>query len=244
MLLSAVNSSHVVSFLIRLAMPALNTAMLLAAGRGERLKPLTNTIPKPLLKAGNYRLIEYHLHKLRAAKISNLVINLSHLGQQIREALGNGENYDLRIRYSDEGPEPLETAGGIVQALPLLGDQPFILINADVWTDLEFSGLHLPQDKLAHLCLVDNPQHHPQGDFALHDNLVMNTGPNCLTYSGIGVYHPRLFTELPSGKRPLAPVLRTAIETEQISGFHYQGTWFDVGTAARLQTLRTRLENK
>lgn len=212
-------------------------AMLLAAGKGERMRPLTEHTPKPLLRAGGKRLIEYHLHALRRSGITEIVINLSWLGEQIEQTIGTGAAYGVSILYSNEGPQPLETAGGIIAALPLLGDAPFLVVNADIWTDYDFSQLPTVLAGLAYLVLVDNPSHHPQGDFALQQEQVVNTGSRLLTYSGIGVYHPGMFTGLAPGIRPLAPLLRAAIERGDVQGTHYRGRWHDVGTPQRLAEL-------
>lgn len=211
-------------------------AMILAAGRGERMRPLTETTPKPLLRVGEHALIEYHLYALARAGIRDIVINHSWLGQQIVDQLGDGQRYGVSIVYSAEGEPPLETAGGIIQALPLLGDAPFMLVNADIWTDYDFRQLPQVLVGKAHLVLVDNPQHHAGGDFALDANSVRNEGDK-LTYSGIGVYSPALFAGLPVGVRPLAPLLRAAIDRGEISGEWYRGQWWDVGTPHRLQEL-------
>jgi len=216
-------------------------ALILAAGRGERMRPLTETIPKPLLHVGGLCLIEYHLHALARAGIHEIVINHSWLGQQIVDYLGNGQQYGVSIRYSAEGDTPLETAGGIIQALPLLGDTPFILVNADIWTDYDFAALPQALTGMAHLVLVDNPEHHREGDFALEADSLCNQG-NKLTYSGIGVYSPQLFAGLPAGVRPLAPLLRAAIDRGEITGEWYRGQWWDIGTPERLRQLDTRLQ--
>jgi len=215
-------------------------AMILAAGRGERMRPLTETIPKPLLRVGGQCLIEYHLHALARAGVHDIVINYSWLGQQIVDYLGSGQRYGVAIVYSDESGAPLETAGGIIQALPLLDCEPFILINGDIWTDYDFSHLPRTLNGKAHLVLVDNPAHHPAGDFALQSHILKNNGDK-LTYSGIGVYSPALFVGLTAGVRPLAPLLRAAIERGEISGEWYRGQWWDVGTPARLQQLDSYL---
>lgn len=211
-------------------------AMILAAGHGERMRPLTLTTPKPLLQAGGRCLIEYHLDALARAGVREVVVNHGWLGQQIADFLGDGQRYGLRIHYSAEGDSPLETAGGIIQALPLLGDAPFILVNADIWTDYDFSRLPTRLSGKAHLVLVDNPPHHPEGDFALDSHILRNKGEQ-LTYSGIGVYAPALFAGLAPGVRPLAPLLRAAIEQAEVSGEWYRGQWWDVGTPQRLQQL-------
>lgn len=163
--------------------------MILAAGRGERMRPLTDELPKPLLKAGSHRLIEYHLYQLAEAGFNEVVINVAWLGQKIIDTIGNGERYGLRIDYSNEGEQALETAGGIFQALPLLGEQAFVVINGDVWSDYPYAELKdFELSGLAHLVLVNNPEHNPLGDFAINDNRVLNQGEQKLTFSGIGVY--------------------------------------------------------
>lgn len=218
-------------------------AMILAAGRGERMRPLTDTTPKPLLKVAGKRLIEYHLENLARAGVTEVVINYAWLGTQFPATLGNGERYNLKINYSDEGETALETAGGIIKALPLLGEQPFIVVNGDIWTDYDYRQLE-NTDSLIHLVLVDNPVHHPQGDFGLTDaGIVLDQSQAqinrlpLLTYSGIGVYSPEIFTKLESGVQPLAPVIRQTIERQQVSGEHYSGRWWDIGTPERLQEL-------
>ena len=218
-------------------------AMILAAGRGVRMRPLTDTRPKSLLAAGGKPLIVWQLGKLARAGFTEAVINHAHLGHMIEAALGDGTRFGLSIRYSAES-EALETAGGIALALPLLGTEPFLVINADIYSDYDFSalaGLDL-QDKLAHLVLVDNPPQHPRGDFALEDGRVRETGRRLLTFSGIGVYAPRLFGGIPPGaKVALAPILRKAMAAERVSGEHYRGRWHDIGTAERLQALDAQL---
>lgn len=213
-------------------------AMILAAGRGERMRPLTDELPKPLLKAGPHRLIEYHLYQLADAGFHEVVINVAWLGEKIIEQLGNGERYGLRICYSNEGDQALETAGGIFKALPLLGDQPFLVVNGDVWSDYPYAKLKdFELSGLAHLVLVNNPEHNPQGDFAIKDNRVHNQGEQKFTFSGIGVYSKDFFAGLSPGKSPLAPMLREAIERGQVTGEVYQGHWLDIGTPQRLQQL-------
>lgn len=208
-------------------------AMILAAGKGERMRPLTLHTPKPLLPVAGKALIEYHIEALAAAGITELVINHAWLGQQVEQALGNGSRYGVRIAYSAE-TEPLETGGGIFKALPLLGDEPFIVVNGDVWTDYDFSLLHAPADSLAHLVLVDNPPHHPQGDFSLEQTSVSTQGESKLTYSGISVLHPRLFAGCSAGAFALAPLLREAMRQGRVSGERFAGRWLDVGTVERL----------
>lgn len=210
--------------------------MILAAGRGERMRPLTDHTPKPLLEAGGKPLIAHHLERLAAAGISRVVINHAHLGDQIEAALGDGARFGLAIRYSPEGTA-LETGGGIFRALPLLGRDPFLVVNADVWTDMDFARLHLPPGRLAHLVLVDNPDHHPAGDFVLSGSEVLCEGAPRLTFSGIGVYDPALFDGCTAGAFPLAPLLRAAMARGLVSGHHHRGRWLDIGTPARLQAL-------
>jgi MurNAc alpha-1-phosphate uridylyltransferase len=210
-------------------------AMILAAGKGERMRPLTLHTPKPLIRVGGLPLIEYHLRALRAAGFEDVVINHAWLGQQIEDHLGNGQDAGLRIVYSAE-LEPLETGGGIFRALPLLGDQPFAVVNGDIWTDYDFSTLRLPHGALAHLVLIDNPEHHPTGDFALIDGQVCDSASASvrLTYSGIAVLHPQLFVGCPDGAFKLAPLLRAAMQNGQVTGEYFAGRWVDVGTRERL----------
>ncbi|MDH5394834.1 MAG: nucleotidyltransferase family protein, partial [Gammaproteobacteria bacterium] len=212
-------------------------------GRGERMRPLTDQLPKPLLSVGGKSLIEYHLEKLKAANITEVVINHAWLGEKIELALGDGSRYGLRIQYSAEG-EALETAGGIVKALSLLGDEAFIVINGDIFCDYEIKNLPSVLSGLAHLVLVKNPLHHPQGDFVLTDSRhVVESGSEKLTFSGIGVYHPDLFKDFQPGKRALAPVLRDAMQHQQVTGEYYQGIWHDIGTPERLNELDKSLLN-
>jgi MurNAc alpha-1-phosphate uridylyltransferase len=217
-------------------------ALVLAAGRGERMRPLTDSVPKPLLLAGGKALIEYSIAALARAGITELVINHAHLGAQIEQKLGDGSRYGVRIAYSPEPDGALDTGGGIFQALPLLGDAPFLVVNGDVWTDFPFETLSLPRDSLAHLILVDNPPHHPDGDFCLEQGRVHpgGRGPR-LTFSGIGVYSPRLFAGCAHGIFPLIPLLRSAMERGEVSGERYAGLWFDIGTPERLAALNQRL---
>jgi len=210
--------------------------MILAAGRGERMRPLTDTRPKPLLQVAGQALIEYHLQNIQRAGITEVVINHAWLGEKIEAALGDGGRYGLQISYSPEG-EALETGGGLLRALPLLGEAPFIAINGDIWTDYPLKQLPAEPAGLAHLVLVDNPPHHPAGDFALHDGHVLSTGEPRFTFSGIGVYRPELFHGQQQARFPLAPLLREAMARDAISGEHYGGQWFDIGTPQRLQEL-------
>ena len=228
-------------------------AMLLAAGRGERMRPLTDRIPKPLLEAGGKPLIVWHIEKLVHAGITELVINHAHLGVRIEAALGDGSRFGARIRYSPEA-RALETAGGIANALPLLGDEPFAVINSDIYCDYDFAHLagHAAalqaSGNAAHLVLVDNPPHHPNGDFALSGNRIYAlppsplTLPALLTFSGIGIYRPSLFSPIPRGGiAPLAPLLRAQIALGRVSGEHHRGLWVDVGTPQRLAELDSQL---
>jgi MurNAc alpha-1-phosphate uridylyltransferase len=216
-------------------------AMLLAAGRGERMRPLTDHTPKPLLKVAGHTLIEHHIQALARAGIRELVVNHAYLGAQLIAALGDGSDYDVHIDYSAEPPGALETGGGIFNALPLLGEAPFLVVNADIWTDFDFSILPRQPESLAHLVLVDNPAHHPQGDFALVNSRVHQDGPARMTFSGIGVYRPDLFAGSPGGAFPLAPLLRRAMAAGQVSGEHYTGAWFDIGTPERLAAVNHRV---
>lgn len=218
-------------------------AMILAAGKGERMRPLTLTTPKPLIRAGGVPLIEYHLRALAAAGFTEIVINHAWLGQQIEDYLGDGSRYGVHIQYSPEG-EPLETGGGIFRALPLLGDEAFVVVNGDIWTDYDFSVLHQPIVGLAHLVLANNPDHHPAGDFQLIDGQVRDAQPDVatLTYSGIAVLHPQLFEGCSAGAFKLAPLLRTAMANGQVSGERLNGQWVDVGTHERLAQAETLIE--
>jgi MurNAc alpha-1-phosphate uridylyltransferase len=217
-------------------------AMILAAGRGERLRPHTDITPKPLIQIGKHRLIEYHLLNLAKAGVEDVVINISWLADQIRETLGDGDKYSLNIAYSDEGGEALETAGGIINALPLLGEEAFIVINGDIWCDYDLSRLvNRQMEHEAHLVLVDNPEHNTEGDFALEHGLIKNSGDSKLTYSGIGLYTRRFFAETDPGKKALAPILRKKSELNKVSGEYYVGQWVDIGTIERLAQLRSYL---
>lgn len=213
-------------------------AMILAAGRGERMRPLTDRTPKPLLSVGGHPLIEYPIRALSRSGIRDLVINLAHLGDRIRDHLGDGQAFGVRIRYSREPSGALETGGGILQALPLLGPEPFIVINGDIWTDYPYRQLPRNPRGLAHLVLVDNPTQHPDGDFALdEDGWIRNHGASRLTFAGISVLQPALFADCRPGRFSCTPLLRTAAAAGRISGEHYRGQWHDIGTPARLQAL-------
>ena len=229
------------------------TAMILAAGRGERMRPLTDHTPKPLLAVGGKPLVVWHIERLRAAGFGHIVINHAHLGQQIEDALGNGAAFGVAIEYSREA-SALETAGGIATALPLIEADVFPVVNGDIYCEYDFSLLAEPLVRLAaghdqaHLVLVDNPSHHPNGDFVLGGGRVKNADapltphPARLTFSGIGVYHRALFAHTSAGeKAPLAPLLRLAIDAGRVSGEHFGGRWVDVGTPARLTALDEEL---
>ena len=218
-------------------------AMILAAGKGERLRPLTLHTPKPLIRAGGVPLIEYHLRALAAAGFTEIVINHAWLGQQIEDYLGDGSRFGLSIQYSAEG-EPLETGGGIFKALPLLGDNPFVVVNGDIWTDYDFGALRRPLAGLAHLVLVDNPPHHPTGDFSLIDAQVQDAQPDAqvLTYSGIAVLSPALLRGCEPGAFKLAPLLRTAMAAGHVTGERLQGHWVDVGTHERLAEVESLIK--
>lgn len=212
--------------------------MILAAGRGERMRPLTDHIPKPLLPVAGKTLIEHTIGQLVAAGFNDIIINHAHLGQQIEDHLGNGGRYGANLRYSPEGEQVLETAGGIINALPLLGDGVFLVVNGDIATDFPYAELKNQPVDLAHLVLVDNPEHHPQGDFGLDSN--GNTVENHaqpLTFSGIGLYRPELFGDTPAGSSKLGPLLRKAMTSQRVTGQKYAGFWMDIGTPERLREL-------
>lgn len=224
-------------------------AMILAAGRGERMRPLTDNLPKPLLKVAGKMLIEYHLEKLKAAEITDVVINHAWLGEKIEQALGDGSRYGLNITYSAE-TTALETAGGIINALPLLNGMggsadEFMVINGDIYCDYDLCNLPLTLSGLAHLILVNNPHHHLEGDFVLTKSAgVKQSGEKKLTFSGIGIYHPDLFKGCLPGKQALAPILRKAMDENHVGGEFYQGIWRDIGTPERLTELDLYLKNK
>jgi MurNAc alpha-1-phosphate uridylyltransferase len=215
--------------------------MILAAGRGERMRPLTDQTPKPLLKVCGKPLIQYHIEALRDAGFRELVVNHAHLGNQIVERLGDGAQFGVHIDYSAEAEGALETGGGIKQALPLLGEQPFLVINGDIWTDYPYQQLYREPEGLAHLVLIDNPPHHPEGDFQLNGRRLTVEGNRKLTFSGIGLYQPDLFADSPDGAFPLAPLLRGAMQAGQVSGEYFQGRWLDIGTPQRLEELNREL---
>jgi len=218
--------------------------IILSAGRGERLRPLTDETPKPLLQAGEFRLIEYTIHSLVKAGFDDIVINTAHLSEQFAELLGSGEAYNATISYSAEQEGGLETAGGIINALPLLGDEPFLVVNGDIWTDYPFENLArftLKPSLLGHLVFVSNPEHNPEGDFSLRSGLVSVENEKKLTFSGISIYHPSFFSGFAVQRLALKPLLLRAIEHHQLSGEHYQGQWSDIGTVERLQALTKQL---
>lgn len=221
-------------------------AMILAAGKGERMRPLTLTTPKPLLKAGGKPLIVHHLERLRAAGFTDLVINHAWLGEQLEQTLGAGDTLGVDIQYSAEG-EPLETAGGIIRALPLLtdsGDDWFVVINGDIWTDFPLEKLQPPADPecLALLVMTDNPEHNPGGDFRLQaDGLLVSESDHALTFTGISLLHRQLFTGLDDTAGKLGPVLRSAMARQKVRGLHHRGRWMDIGTPERLAELDRQL---
>ena len=215
--------------------------MLLAAGRGERMRPLTDTLPKPLVQVGGRALIEWHLQALARAGIREVVINLSWLAGKLRAALGDGRDFGVSISWSDEGPVPLETGGGIFRALPQLGPGPFLVVNADIWTDIDFGLLTLAPEAQAHLVLIPNPAHHPRGDFGLEGERVVMRESERFTYSGVGVYGSEFFAGCTAGRFPLLPLLNRAISAGKVRGAVHRGQWCDVGTAERLASLSARL---
>jgi MurNAc alpha-1-phosphate uridylyltransferase len=230
--------------------------MILAAGLGERMRPLTDHTPKPLLVAGGKPLIVWQIERLRAAGFTELVINHAHLGAQIENFLGDGAAYGVAIRYSVEG-EPLETAGGIAHALRLLGDAPFVVTNADIHTDFDYarlrgvsSAMAADPERLAHLVLVDNPPHHPEGDFVLSGDRVydpsrLTANAASLTFAGIACYRPELFAGVtPGHKAKLAPLLKAAMARGRVTGEHHRGGWMDVGTPERLHSLDETLRRR
>jgi N-acetyl-alpha-D-muramate 1-phosphate uridylyltransferase len=225
-------------------------AMVLAAGRGERLRPITDTMPKPLVPVAGKPLIVYHLEALARADIRDVVINLSWLPDKLRAALGDGAGYGVRITYTDEGPVALETGGGIFNAIQLLGPGPFLVVNGDTFTDLDFGALKAGAEAdtragvLARLVLVPNPTQHPRGDFGLEGDRIVERETGRLTYSGIGVYRPALFAGCKPGKFPLLPLLERAIAAGCLAGELYEGEWHDVGTPQRLAELDARVREK
>ncbi|MBS1216140.1 MAG: mannose-phosphate guanylyltransferase [Proteobacteria bacterium] len=222
-------------------------AMILCAGRGERMRPLTDVTPKPLLAVGGKALVAWTLERLVRAGVMEFVVNHAHLGEQIEAALGDGSRFGASIRYSPEG-EALETAGGIANALPLLGESPFLVVNGDIWCDFDYKTVAsraLDPATLAHLVLVPNPPQHPDGDFTLSGETVLADGGDRLTFSGIGMYRPALFAGIPRGtKAKLAPLLRAAIGQRAVTGEKFAGEWHDVGTTERLAALDRALAGR
>jgi N-acetyl-alpha-D-muramate 1-phosphate uridylyltransferase len=216
-------------------------AMLLAAGRGDRLRPLTDSLPKPLVPVGGRALIAWHLMRLAAAGIHDIVINTSWLGEQLHAALGDGGGYGVRISWSDEGAVPFETGGGIFRALPLLGRGAFLVVNADIWCDIDFARVALAPGAHAQLVLIPNPPHHPGGDFGLDGERVVAGDGARYTYSGVGLYTPEFFRGCTPGRFPLLPLLRRAIDAGLVRGELHRGEWCDVGTAERLAQLESRV---
>ena len=214
-------------------------AMILAAGRGERMRPLTDSTPKPLLKAAGKSLIERTIEQLVAANFTELVINHAYLGKQIETTLGDGSQFGANILYSHEGENGLETAGGIIHALPLMDDgEPFLVVNGDIATNFPFVELREKSFDLAHLVLVPNPEHHSNGDFQLNpDNTLSSENSNRFTFSGIGIYSPEFFLTAPKNSTKLAPLLRAAMSKQRVTGQVFEGFWMDIGTPKRLQTL-------
>lgn len=216
-------------------------AMILAAGRGERMRPLTDAMPKPLLTAGAKPLIDYHLAALARSGVTRVVVNVAWQKQKLIHHLGDGSAYGLRVQISDEGDVALETGGGIFHALPLLGPDAFWLVNGDVYAEPDYAAIEIPAGRLAHLLMVPNPEHHPQGDFCLQEGRIANQGSAMLTYSGIAILHPELFAQCDAGIFPLAPLLRAAADAGKVSGEQLTTFWCDVGTPARLAALNKRL---
>jgi N-acetyl-alpha-D-muramate 1-phosphate uridylyltransferase len=216
-------------------------AMLLAAGRGERLRPITDSVPKPLVRVGGRPLIAWHLAALARAGVREVVINVSWLGEQLRAALGDGRDFGVHISWSEEGPVPLETGGGILKALPLLAPAPFLVVSADIWTDIDFARIRIADEAQAHLVLIPNPAHHPRGDFGLDADRVVDRDTDRFTYANVGLYRPALFDGFSPGRFPLLAALRRGIAAQQITGELHRGEWCDVGTPERLAGLDKRL---
>jgi len=216
-------------------------AMVLAAGRGERMRPITDTLPKPLVRVAGKPLIAWHLEALARAGVREVVINLSWLGEKVRAALGDGAAFGLQLHYSEEGPVALETGGGILRALPLLGPEPFLVVSGDLWTDIDFARVTLEPDAQAHLVLIPNPPHHLRGDFGLRAGWVVNTDRDRLTYANVGIYRPEFFAGCPQGRFPLIQPLARAIAAGRVRGEIHHGEWCDVGTPERLARLEARL---
>ncbi len=218
-------------------------AMILAAGRGERLRPVTDRLPKPLVEVGGKPLIEWHLDGLAHAGFHEIVINLSHLGTQIARALGDGGRFGVNIAYSEEPDGALETGGGITKALDLLGPGPFAVVNGDIFTDYPYARLRAVKCDLAHLVLVPNPPYNADGDFALEGARIRNSGEIMHTFSGIAIYHPRFFDGCEQGKFSVVPLLREAVDRQVVTGESYRGVWRDVGTIERLEAVRSECDS-
>ena len=212
-------------------------AMVLAAGRGERMRPITDKLPKPLVPVAGKPLIDYHLERLAAAGVRDVVVNLSWLGERIRAALGDGGDYGLSISYSEEGPVPLETGGGIFKALPLLGPGPFLVVNGDTWSDIDYSHLALEDGANGRIVLVPNPTHNLRGDFGVEGDFVVDRPTDRFTYSGVGAYRPEFFDGCSPGRFPMLPLLKRAIAARVLRGELHGGEWCDVGTPERLAAL-------
>jgi len=218
--------------------------MILAAGRGERMRPLTDKTPKPLLSVAGKPIIQYTIEQLVKAGFKEIVINIAYLGQQIKETLGTGSQFGASISYSDEGDTALETAGGISNAMHLLGGDTFLVVNGDIANDYDFSQLYNKNIALAHLVLIQNPPHHPDGDFYLSsDKHVSEQGQQSLTYSGIALFHPNFFEKLEPGIKKLGPLLRKVMSNNEITGEQFNGYWLDIGTPARLDEMENHLNN-
>jgi MurNAc alpha-1-phosphate uridylyltransferase len=215
--------------------------MILAAGRGERLRPLTDETPKSLVEVGGRSLLERHLDHVKAAGIETVVINLGWLGDRIVERVGSGRRHGLEVIYSQEGDNILETGGGIFKALPTLGDGPFVVINADIFTDMPIPEVTLADDQLGHLVMVPSPEYRAGGDFDIEEGLIRNSSDQSLTFSGVAIYRPQLFDGCEPGRFPLTPLLRAAAADGRLSGSLYEGLWADIGTPERLEALRAAL---
>lgn len=213
----------------------MKTAMILAAGRGERLKPITNALPKALCQVQGKPLIEHHVANLAAAGFNRIIINHAHLGSQIRQHLGKGEKWKVDLHYSPEPPGALETGGGIYNALKLLGNEPFLAVNADIYTHYDFKQFQLPEGSLAHLILGKNPPHNLKGDFSLTENKKLSRENPCYTFLGIAAYHPKIFETSAPGRYSLTPMFHKLIEKQAASGTVFDGLWVDIGTVARLE---------
>jgi MurNAc alpha-1-phosphate uridylyltransferase len=220
-------------------------ALILAAGLGERMRPLTDTTPKPLLEVHGKPLIVHHIEKLAAAGVNYIAINTSHLADQFPDVLGDGSRWGVRLRYSYEGPTPLETGGGMLKALPLLGSDPFIVVSADIWSDIDYAALPWQPEGVAHLVMVPNPDFHPRGDFALLDGQLYDddapASAERLTFGNVGIYRPEIVAGEASGKFKLAPMYRRAIAQRKLSGERYDGFWRNVGNPAQLEQLRAEV---